>query len=112
MAGELNVFKTVAVAITTTPTVVYTAPADYTAIVLMAHVSNVTSNTASVTFSHTTADGVTVTELLKDYAVPGNDATSATTGKLVIETGQKIRVSSNTASALKVVLSILESANA
>ena len=112
MAGELNVFKTVAEEVTTSSTVIYTAPADYTAIVLMAHVSNVTSSAASITFSHTTSDGLTVTELLKDYLVPGNDATSATTGKLVIETGQKIKVSSNTGSALKVVLSILESANA
>ena len=112
MAGELNVFRTATAVITTTPTDIYTAPADYTGIILMAQITNVTSGTVSTTVSHVSSNGSTITELLKDFPIPGNDAASATTGKLILETGQRIRISASANSSLKVVLSILESANA
>lgn len=112
MAGELNVFKTATAVISDSSTVIYTAPADYTGIILMAQIANVTTSTATATVIHVSADGSTLTELIKDFPIPGNDAASATTGKLILETGQKLRVLSDTASALKITLSILESANA
>lgn len=109
MASILNVFKTVTAELTTSPATLYTAPTGYTAVILMAQVSNVTTSSAKVTFSHF-ADSTT-TELLKDFAVPSNDAASATTGKLVIQTGHSITASSDTNDSLKVVLSILETLN-
>jgi hypothetical protein len=109
MASALNVFKTVTASLTTSSATLYTAPSGYTAIVLMAQVSNVTDTKAKVTFSHFA--GSTTTELLKDFSVPANDAVSATTGKLVLETGASVKASSDTASALKITLSILESLN-
>lgn len=112
MAGELNVFKTATAAITTTPTVIYTAPADYTGIILMAQIANITASPATVTVIHENAAGSTLTELVKDFAIPGNDAASATTGKLILESGQKLKVSASANSTFKITLSILESANA
>jgi hypothetical protein len=109
MASALNVFKTVTAELTTSPAILYTAPSGYTSIILMAQVSNVTGTKAKVTFSHFA--GSTTTELLKDFSVPANDAVSATTGKLVLETGASVKASSDTANALKVTLSILESLN-
>jgi hypothetical protein len=109
MASALNVFKTVTAELTTSSATLYTAPTGYTSIVLMAQVSNVIGTKAKVTFSHFA--GSTTTELLKDFSVPANDAVSATTGKLVLETGASVKASSDTASALKVTLSILESLN-
>lgn len=109
MASPLNVFKTVTASLTTSSTTLYTAPAGYTTIVLMAQVSNITSTAKTITFSHFA--GSTTTELLKDFAVPGNDAVSATTGKLVLEEGQSIRALASANSSVKVVLSILETLN-
>lgn len=109
MANLLNVFKTVAAELTTTSTTLYTAPLGYTAIILMAQISNVTSTTKQVTFSHLA--GVTTTELLNNFSIPGYDAVSATTGKLVLETGQSVKAFSSANSSLKIVLSILESSN-
>lgn len=109
MASVLNIFRTVTAELTTSTDTLYTAPSGYTAVVLMAQVSNVTASPAKVTFSHFA--GSTTTELLKDFSIPANDAASATTGKLVVETGHSIQASSDTASALKVVLSILETLN-
>lgn len=109
MASVLNVFKTVTAELTTSSATLYTAPTGYTTVILMAQISNVTTSSAKVTFSH--FDGSTTTELLKDFGVPANDAASATTGKLVIQTGNSITASSDTGSALKVVLSVLETLN-
>lgn len=109
MALALNVFKTVTANLTTSPTVIYTAPTGYTGIVLMAQIANVTSNTTGVTVSYN--DGVTTTELLKDFDVPGNDAAAALTGKLVITTGGTFLVSAAVNSRLKITMSILETAN-
>ena len=109
MASVLNIFKTVTADLTTSPATLYTAPTGYTAVVLMAQVSNVITSPAKVTISHYANS--TTTELLKDFSVPANDAVSATTGKLVVETGHAIKASSDTATALKVTLSILETLN-
>lgn len=112
MAGELNIFRTATAVITTTPATVYTAPADYTGIILMAQIANITSSPAEVTVVHENAAGSITTELIKDFAIPGNDAASATTGKLILEEGEKLKVSASANNTFKIVLSILESANA
>jgi len=107
----LNVFRTVTANVTTSDTVIYTSPANYSAIILMAQISNITSTTGTVSFSHYNTNTSTTTELLKDFSIPGNDAASATTGKLVIETGNKVKVSANENNKFKIVLSVVESAN-
>jgi len=108
--AQLNIFKTVTAVLTTSPATLYTAPTGYTSIILMAQVSNVTSTTKTITFSH--VSGATTTELLSGFFIPPNDAVSATTGKLVLETGQSITASASVASSsVKVVLSILETSN-
>lgn len=109
MASALNVFRTVTAELTTSSATLYTAPTGYTTIVLMAQVSNVSSTTKNVTVSHFA--GSTTTELLKDFSVPGNDAVSATNGKLVLEEGQSVKASASANSSLKMVLSILETLN-
>lgn len=112
MAEALNVFKTVTEQVTTTDSVIYTAPTDYTGIVLMAQVSNIGASNADVTFSHFDTSASSQTELLKNFTIPPNDAASMITGKLVLETGDSVKVQASTNGALKVTLSILESKNA
>ena len=105
----LNSFKTVTAVLTESLTDIYTAPANVTSIILMAQIANVSENPITTTFVHN--NGAVNTELIRDYPVPGNDAVSATTGKLILETGQKIRASAAVNNQLKLTLSILESAN-
>jgi hypothetical protein len=107
--SALNVFKTITAEVTTIPTTIYTAPVGKSTIVLMSQFTNITSDTANVTFLH--VNGSTETELLKDFGVPGNDATSGTVGKLVIEQTHSVKVSASTNNAIKAVLSILETSN-
>lgn len=112
MALPLNVFKTATANITTSVTTVYTAPSSpgrYTAIALMAQIANVTATAATVTVLYSKPGGDT--ELLKDFSIPGNDAASALVGKMVIETDCSIKVSASVNGALKITLSVLETAN-
>lgn len=109
MATQLNVFKTVTHTVTATNEVIYTAPVGYTGIVLMAQITNVSTTTAVVTFA--TNNGVSETELLKDFSIPGNDAAAGVTGKLILETGSTVKIKAGANNQLKVTLSILESAN-
>jgi hypothetical protein len=111
MAIALNVFKTKTAEITTVETSIYTAPAGKSAIILMAQIANLTNTSGTVTISHYYSDTSTTTELLKNFMIPGNDAASAVTGKLVLEEGHEIKVTASADNKFKITLSILESVN-
>jgi len=110
MATALNVFKTITANLTTNSNVIYTAPALKTSIILSLQVTNITGSTANTTFFHSTV-GNQLVELCKDFEIPSKDAASILTGKLVLETGQKIVAKAGANVALKLVMSLLETAN-
>lgn len=112
MATPLNRFKTVTAEVTTNDDIIYTAPAGFTGIILMAQVANITNTASTVTFSHYRTSTTTTTELVKDFTVPGNDSTSVITGKLILEVGDSVRIQGAANSTFKVTLSILESLDA
>jgi hypothetical protein len=105
----LNAFKTVTATITTSPTTIYTAPVGVTGIVLGTQVTNLTNQTVTVTAWH--VRGVVSTELVKSFEIPAGDAVSVVAGKLVLETGDSVRVQGGSNNTMKITLSILESAN-
>ncbi len=109
MALPLNVFKTVNVVAATSATEIYTAPVGYTGVVLLAQAANIDSTAYDVTFSHKRSS--TVTELMKEVPVPGNDALSMVTGRLVLEPGDKLVLSASDPNNIKVTVSILETLN-
>lgn len=112
----------------TTPntTKIYTAPPGITAIILMAQVSNVSDSAAKVTFGHyrrlpvfadpSTQNGYqagdTLTELVKEFTVPKNDSATVINGKMILESFDSVVAYANRSGALKITLSILETANA
>lgn len=123
----LNTFKTKTALLTTSTTAtVYTAPIGVTSIVLMAQISNLSTTTQSVTFSHhrnrpILADaqgngfqaGNTDSFLVKNFAIPKGDAGSVLSGKLILESLDSIRCGGGTSTGtLQLVLSVLETANA
>ena len=111
MASQINTFRTVTANVTTSNTVVYTAPIGITSIVLMAHCSNITQNNHNVSFNHVSNTGVR-TELLSQYPVLKRDAVGLLTGKLIVEQNNSVEIFSSNNNALKLTLSILESTNA
>jgi hypothetical protein len=122
----LNTFKTkTRVLDTNTTATVYVAPIGVTSIILMAQVSNVDSVDHSVTFSHyrrfrvlpdaqgnNSQDPNINTELVKAFAIPPNDSASLITGKMILESQDSIRAYSDSTGTCKLILSILETANA
>jgi hypothetical protein len=112
MATPLNKFKTVTVILTNTDQIIYTTPAGFTGIILMAQVANIdATNNADVTFGLTGLDSV-YTELVKGYTVPIKDAATVLTGKLVVEEGCTLHAFASANNRLKMTLSVLESLNA
>jgi hypothetical protein len=122
----LNTFKTkTRVLDTNTTATVYVAPIGVTSIILMAQVSNVDSVDHAVTFSHyrrfrvlpdaqgnNSQDPNINTELVKAFAIPPNDSASLITGKMILESQDSIRAYSDSTGTCKLILSILETANA
>jgi len=121
----LNSFKTKTTLLTTSTTAtVYTAPIGVTSIVLMAQISNLTTQTQSFSFIHhrnrpVLADAQgngfqaanTDSILVKDFEIPTADAGTPLTGKMIIESLDSVRAYASEENALQLVLSILETAN-
>jgi hypothetical protein len=122
----LNKFKTQTAVLTSNTTAsIYTAPIGVTSIILMAQVSNITTQTQYVSFIHSRNKRVppdargkneqpqgVLTELVKNYAIPPNDAGSMVSGKLIIEAIDSIICYSLNSGTCKITLSVLETANA
>jgi hypothetical protein len=122
----LNTFKTkTAVLTTSTTATIYTAPIGTTAIILMTQITNTTSATQFVSFGHYRRlqvlpdaqgnggqPGKTFTPLVVNFAIPKNNATNVTTGKMIIESLDSVRAWSSNPGTLQVTLSVLETANA
>jgi hypothetical protein len=106
----LNRFQTETLEVTTGIQTAYTAPTGYTSIILYAHITNIGASDATVTMSHKRS--TTSTELIKNGTVPVNDAFIPLDGKLVLETNDSIVISGSANNTLKLILSILETANA
>lgn len=106
----LNTFKTTAANVTSELTTVYTAPVGVSSVILMAQFANVTENTGNITAYYT--KGNVNTELAKNYEIPGNDAASILTGRLVLEQGDSLKIQAGANNVFKFVISYLETANA
>lgn len=109
MALALNVFQTVTAVVSTSPTVIYTAPVGYTGVVLLAQVANIGLTSEDVTLVHRRSS--TDTEMLKNYPISSNDTANLLAGKLVLESGDRLVLSGSNASNLKFIASILETLN-
>lgn len=106
----LNTFRTITRQLTATTQTLYTCPTGVTGIVLMAQVSNTSESlTGRVTFSHVRQS--VATELVKNCPVPLEDARSVLTGRLVLEEGDRITIQADAPNTLKIVMSVVESAN-
>lgn len=113
MALPLNVFKTVTKVATTSPVGIYTAPTGYSGVVLLAQASNIGNDTYNISFSHQrTVSGIAVTtEIVKDFAIPANDSANLLFGRLVLEQGDALILSSSDTGNIKFIGSILETLN-
>ena len=106
MPVVLNNFKTTLANITTTTSNVYTPPAGYAAVVLMAQVSNNGSGTIQISADINRSG--TATSLINGASVPVNDAISVVTGRLILNYGDTLQFTSSDNTSAQLVLSYLE----
>ena len=111
-AVALNTFKTVRHLVSDSNVGIYTSPIGVASIVLYAQATHVANDESVyfINFSHARPDEPVQFEIIKDGPVIPNDALNLLTGRLVLETGDELRVSGNTTGDVKVVVSILETA--
>jgi hypothetical protein len=106
----LNSFKTTTYNLTNDYEIIYAAPAGVTTVVLMAQVANIDpANT--IYASATLVRNSNTTSIIKNAAVPINDAVSLLSGKLIIQSGDSFYAKSNANGNSQLILSYLETAN-
>ena len=81
---------------------VYTVPSGTTGIMIGCNVANVTSSSITV---DATVNGV---HIVKGATVPAGSALSILEGKIILETGNSVNVTSSTDNSADVILSVLE----
>ena len=113
MALALNNYQTITATVGLNTVGIYTAPTGYSSIVLLAQATNIGSDTQTLSFSYQkNSTGVAVTTpMLQGFPIPSNDAANLLAGKLVLETGDTLVVSSSSNTDVKFVSSVLETLN-
>jgi|TARA_B100000035_G_C20896358_1_gene507342 hypothetical protein len=113
MALALNNYETITAVVGVNTVGIYTAPTGYDSIVLLAQCTNIGTDTQTITFAHErTVSGIAVTtEILKDFPLPANDSANLVSGKLVLETGDSLVISSSSNTDVKFISSVLETLN-
>ena len=109
MALPLNVFKTITYIAPTNPVGIYTAPVGYSGVVLLSQATNVDSTAHTVSLDH--VRGGTETPVVKSMAIQGHDTMNLTQGKLVLESGDSLKISASNPNHVKFIGSILETLN-
>jgi hypothetical protein len=110
MAAAVNVFRTFTETVGLTTSVFYTAPVGYTGVVLLAQVTNKGASTHTMSFGYRRSSG-SDTDIIKDLAVPTSDTANLLSGKLVVESGDKLTIVGSNATDLQFLASILETSN-
>ena len=87
----------------------YTAPSSTTTVVLGLAIANKTTQAVTVQVQFSDSSGSTTHQLLENVSIPSNTTLETLAGqKYILETGDALKVQAGTASALDVVLGIME----
>ena len=109
-AIPLNRFKTITHTLTTSAVGIYTCPPGVAALIIYGNVSNVGSSSSVRTFTVQHSRNSVDTEIVSNIAVPASDAMSFIEGRLVLETGDILKISADVNNTMKGIISVLENA--
>lgn len=108
--AAVNNFKTFTETVGLTTSVFYTAPAGYTGVVLLSQVTNKGTSTHTMTYIYRRSSG-SDTEIIKNLSIPAGDTANLISGKLVVESGDKLAINGSNASDLDFIASVMETSN-
>jgi hypothetical protein len=113
-AVALNSFKTIRRAVTVSEATIYTCPIGVATIILLSQVTNIdpAGSTPTVTATHSrSSEPVFDYKFANNVPIPPNDSLSLIPdGRLVLETGDFIKISGSSNNTMHLILSILETA--
>lgn len=93
----------------TTESTVYTVPATKSSILLELDICNISQTGIAVDVSYYDSDGGYAVNLVKNLPIPVGSTVAAISGqKIVMNENDEIRVTSNAASSVDVIVSLLE----
>ena len=107
MPAALNTFRTVTATVTDVRANVYTAPQGYSAVVLLAQVSNLDPGTILVSGNIYQLSGNN-SSLVQNAPLPPTDAINLVGGRLILQSGDSFAVGANVNGVSQLVLSVLE----
>lgn len=109
----LNAFRSVTQKLTTSSTLIYTAPNTVSAILLSATCANYSGSVVSVTLiiEKPTLPTASQFYLIPDIEIPSKDVLSGIAGRLVLEEKDKLYAYASANNSVDLVLSINEAAN-
>ena len=106
----LNKFKTVTHTLTTGSVGIYTCPAGVSALVIYGNVANVGTSSSVTSFSVYHSRDSVDTPIIELGRIPHQDAMSFLDGRLVLETGDVLKIQGDFLNTQKCIVSILENA--
>ena len=113
-AVALNTFRTIRVDISITEETVYTCPIGVSSVVILSQVTNTDPNEEyhNVTAIHSrSSEVITDYKFANNVVVPPNDGVSLIPdGRMVLETGDSIKIFGSSDESLNLILSVLETA--
>ena len=109
-AIPLNRFKTVTHTLTTNSVGIYTCPAGVSALVIYGNVANVGTSSSVTSFSVYHSRDSVDTPIIELGRIPHQDAMSFIDGRLVLETGDVLKIQGDFLNTQKCIVSVLENA--
>ena len=109
-AIPLNRFKTITPTLTTSAVGNYTCPPGVAALIIYGNVSNVGSSSSVRTFTVQHSRNSVDTSIVSSIGVPASDAMSFIEGRLVLETGDILKISADVNNTMEGIISVLENA--
>jgi len=110
-AIPLNKFRTITHTLTTSSVGIYTCPPGVASLIVFGNVANVGSGTSVVSFTALHSRSSVDTPIIEKGRIPNQDSMSFIEGRLVLETGDILKVKSEDKDGTsKIIISILENA--
>lgn len=81
----LNKFRNRLIAVPTSSTLIYEAPINRATILVNVQASNTTDSELKISLYISGDNGTTFTSLVKDFSIPGQDARSLISGRVVLQ---------------------------
>lgn len=109
-AIPLNKFRTITHTLTNSSVGIYTCPPGVAALVIYGNVANVGTGTSVTEFTVEHSRSSVDIPIIQRGQIPSQDAMSFIDGRLVLETGDILKIKGETVNTMQCVISILENA--